>query len=191
MGTPRPRSKPLTTPFRFCSLGKCNAVARRSLGGSCGLHAILAGVRNRPGPDADWALEVRGELGQVRGPGAGGDLRRGQATSHRWTAGCPAHRPFDLARTRPTLPKHAGARTRAIPKSIFPRTSRLMTSSVLRSRFSARRGFCIVSMPRTLAVRQQVHDPIGDGLGRLPPSQRHHRTDLPTFESGAIGATHV
>src|SRR5262249_48143840 len=74
-------------------MGNGQGVAVRFLGGACGLLGDSCGRPERPRRDADYALEVTGELVLVPEAGARGDLRQGEVV-----ASLPELlRPFDAA----------------------------------------------------------------------------------------------
>src|SRR5262245_3940177 len=82
-----PRANGLTLNRRGVSypptplIGNGKGVALWVLGGACGLLGDSCGRPEPPRRDADYALEVAGELALVREAGVHGDLRQGEIRS--------------------------------------------------------------------------------------------------------------
>src|SRR5262249_48148901 len=70
-----------TPVTRACSRRNPNRLAVRYLGGTCGLLGVSCGHPELPRGDADYALEVAGELALVTEPGVRGRLRQRQAAA--------------------------------------------------------------------------------------------------------------
>jgi hypothetical protein len=62
-------------------MGNGKGTALPFLGGTCGLSAILAGIRNCPGRDAGDRLEVTAGLALAREAGVRGDLCQGEVAA--------------------------------------------------------------------------------------------------------------